>query len=464
MLTVVVPRTTAEAFTATLSGPQGTRELVRVDPTPVTPPRFQQVQVQPNGVASVAGQVDPGARVSFLANGREIGAATATAQGAFSIGPTPPLTAGVTRFELRASHPDGRVAASPERIVVDIPTVPGGAFSATLEAPGQAPRVIAQTAAANPRMPRFEQAEARPDGGFSISGTIEPGGRIALLRNGQPVGQPVVAGANGGFAFSASDALPPGATEFRLRSTLSDGRTATSEERFVVVIPRSGADAFEARVEQPGQPPRVIARVEAQPIAAARFERIEASEAGVVSVTGRGEPGARVELRVGDTVIAAATVGVDGTFALGPTAPLGAGRHALRLFSGVADGRTSLGPETLAIERPAGQDQAFRVAVEEDGRAARVIAERAAGAPLSRMFDTLPPPPVVPPLIADALPQPAPRATPQPTPVAPAAPVALVAPTVQAAPTPPAAQPAPARPVANVPPPPRRALADRDLK
>jgi len=466
LLTVVVPRTTAEAFTAVISGPGGTRELARIDPTPVVIPRFQQVQVQPNGVASIGGQVDPGARVLLLANGREIGGATANPQGNFAIGPTQPLAAGVTRLELRSTHSDGRIAMSAERIIIDIPTVPGGAFSATLEAPQQVPRVLAQTPAANPRLPRFDNVEARPDGTFTATGTVEPNARVSLLQNGQPSGPPVMSAANGQWSLSPVEPAQPGTTEYRLRSVLGDGRTAASEERLVIQRPRTAAEAFEARVEQQGQPPRIAARIEAQPIPAPRFGQIVAGDGGALTLSGSAAPGARVELRAGSEAVSSTLAGGDGGFSMRLEVPPVISRTIYGLFSSVSDGRSSTAPDQLFAERT--QGGALRMGlIDAAGAQGAVLLDQPAVATISDLIAALPPPPPIPVLVLPPAPAAPPVTAPAPAPEQP-----MLAPTPPAPPTgvmpgvqPQVAAPAhPAQPRASVPNAPRRPMHERDIK
>jgi hypothetical protein len=449
LLTVVVPRTTAEAFTAVISGPGGNRELARIDPTPLVVPRFQQVQVQPNGVASIGGQVDPGARVLLLANGREIGGATANPQGNFAIGPTQPLAAGVTRLELRSTHSDGRIAMSAERMIVDIPTVPGGAFSATLEAPQQVPRVLAQTPAANPRLPRFDAVEARPDGTFTATGTVEPNARVSLLLNGQPSGQPVMSATNGQWSLSPVEPAQPGTTEYRLRSVLGDGRTATSEERLIIQRPRTAAEAFEARVEQQGQPARVAARIEAQPIPAPRFGQVVVGEGGALTLSGTAAPGARVELRAGSEVLSSVLAGGDGGFNLRFQVPPAIARTIFGLFSSVADGRSSTAPDQMFAERS--QGGALRMGlIDAAGTQGAVFLDQPAVATIRDLIAALPPPPPIPVLVLPAAPVPQPVTPPTTA-------VQTVQPRM-AAPAP------PAQPRASVPNAPRRPMLERDIK
>jgi hypothetical protein len=517
-LTVVVPRTTAEAFVATLSGGANPpREITRVDPRPVVPPDFGTMRIEPNGSITVEGQVDGGARVTLLGNGREIASTTADASGQFRLGPTPALEPGVTRLELRSTHVDARSAMSNDRLIVDVPAVVGGAFTATREVPGQPVQVVASRPAEPSRIPRFETVDVQPNGVVRVGGNLEPNARVALVENGQVIAE-TTSDASGAFRVGPTAPLPPGETGFRLRSVLADGRTATSEERLVVQVPRGPTEPFQATIEVVNVAPRVLARVDPAPIPppTPRFEIVRVEPDGTALFTGRSDPNARMSLLAGQTALAEAAAGASGDWSMVPREPFPPGTTELRLRATGADGRASAtSDERLSIIFPRIAGEAFGVVLEAPNETPRIIAR---GVALARAgIDAPPPPPpppppsppapvatMPPPIPPDAFPPPPEMPSPpiieaSPTPAAapPVFPPETVAtaldpvspdafppppempgqPVIDAVPAPPAPPPVPTPPPAappaaepapviraNVPPPPRRPLPDRQIK
>lgn len=466
-LTVIVPRTTAEAFVVTLAGGSGPpRELSRVDPRPVLAPDFGGVRIEPNGSMTTEGQVDGGARVTLLGNGREVASAMADGAGRFRLGPTPPLEPGVTRFELRSTHPDARSVMSADRIIVDVPAVPGGAFAATREVPGQPAQVVASRPAEPSRVPRFETVDVQPNGVVTAGGTVEPSARVGLVANGQLIAE-AASDASGAFRLGPTQPLSPGETGIRLRSVLGDGRTATSEERLVVQVPRGPNEPFQATIEVVNVAPRVLARVEPAPIPppAPRFEIVRVEPDGTALFAGRSEPNARIALLSGQTVLADATVGPSRDWSVVPREPFPPGTTELRLRATSADGRAStISGERLSVIFPRVAGESFGAVLESPNEAPRIVAR---GAALARAGIAAPPPP--PPVPIVTTPAPIPPGAFPPPPDMPGPPVidtVTTPPSVPrvSAPVPPTVgEPAPTV-RANVPPPPRRALPDREIK
>ena len=124
-------------------------------------------------------------------------------------------------------------------------------------------------------MPAFDIARIEPTGDAVIAGRAAPGAMVELLRNGERHDR-VVADQSGQFVM-VPPRLPPGNYELTLRSSQPNGRQATSEQSVMVALdkPEPGSSTVGSRAAvkfdlpqirvATGQPPRVIAAINAAP-------------------------------------------------------------------------------------------------------------------------------------------------------------------------------------------------------
>lgn len=82
-----------------------------------TGPRFDVARIDPDGVAVIAGQSAPGAKVELLRGGETLESAVADAAGQFVMTP-PKLPSGRYELTLRAKAPDGTVTQSSQSVPV----------------------------------------------------------------------------------------------------------------------------------------------------------------------------------------------------------------------------------------------------------------------------------------------------------------------------------------------------------
>jgi nucleoid-associated protein YgaU len=123
--------------------------------------------------------------------------------------------------------------------------------------------------------PAFDIARIEPTGDAVIAGRAVPGAMVELLRNGERHDR-VVADQSGQFVM-VPPRLPPGNYELTLRSSQPNGRQAASEQSVMVALdkPEPGSSTVGSRAAvkfdvpqirvATGQPPRVIAAINAAP-------------------------------------------------------------------------------------------------------------------------------------------------------------------------------------------------------
>ncbi len=97
----------------------------KAEPAPpvarIVPPSFDVVRIEPSGDAVIAGRAEPGAEVTILESGREIGRLEANPRGEWMFVPEKPLSPGSRELSLRSRTEDGIAAESKDAVVVVVP-------------------------------------------------------------------------------------------------------------------------------------------------------------------------------------------------------------------------------------------------------------------------------------------------------------------------------------------------------
>ncbi|RDE04987.1 BapA/Bap/LapF family large adhesin [Sphingomonas aracearum] len=337
--TLSAAQTNGEVLTATQSDPAGnlSPEASATAPDLVanTNPDAPTTAVSADG-GFVTGTAQPGAAITvYDANGVQVAAGTAAADGSYSVALSPPRIDGET-IRVTQTEADGDVsppatATAPDLTAPDAPTIainadgtvatgtgePGatvtltdpsgavlgtalvqanGSYTATLNPPQTDAQVVTATqadaagnvsGAATDVAPDFT-APAAPTLSISADGTVaggtgEPGATVTLTgANGAVIGTALVA-ADGSFATPLT---PP----------LTNGEPVVASQTDAAGNASPAASAVSPDFTAPGAPSATIGADGAQ-------------------VTGTGEPGAQIVVRDGaGTVLGTATVAADGSY------------------------------------------------------------------------------------------------------------------------------------------------------
>ncbi len=201
--------------------------------------------------------------------------------------------------------------------------------------------------AESPEAPRFDIVRVEPNGDAVVAGRGKPNTVVEMLVDGKPVAK-ALADPNGQFAL-VPPPLPKGSSEIVLRSRTADGQESRSTQSVAVSVSPKGdtqplvalttPDAPTVVLSQPGAPEALSGAVRpgagatalagqgapkgAEAVAgsdrAARIVSVDSEPGGKLFVTSAGTPGSQVRLYLNDTLIAPATVGLDGrvTFTIG---------------------------------------------------------------------------------------------------------------------------------------------------
>lgn len=247
-------------------------------------PGFDIVRVTPDGSALVAGRAAPGARVTIAADGTELAATRADADGNFVAIFEAAPSAAPRAMSLESEAADGSRTTSDE-VVLLLPGVP-------------------------PKEPTPD-ADASPAGGGGLASGNENGNE-----DGSDGEAPPAEAGDTGFAPADGEAHGP---DIAATAIL---RPDAVEARLAVPV-----------IGDPAAPRRVT------------LASISYADAGEVTLAGAGTAGARLRAYVDDDLAREAAVGPDGRWTL-DLADVAAGLYRLRIDQLAADGRVASRVET----------------------------------------------------------------------------------------------------------------------
>ncbi len=190
------------------------------------PPSFDIVRVSPSGDAVIAGRAVPGASVTIIDNGHEVGRADANPEGSFVIIPDHPLAVGGRELALAARGADGKTTIAEAPVLVVVPERPGANARVANAAPAAPPAAFALL---TPPIgaPRLLQAPpAAPDdasravkfgldiidygehGAIRFAGNAPPGATVRLYVDNKPLGDAVADATHRWMLVPPTDVLP----------------------------------------------------------------------------------------------------------------------------------------------------------------------------------------------------------------------------------------------------------------
>ncbi|HSO41996.1 MAG TPA: Ig-like domain-containing protein [Rhodospirillales bacterium] len=189
--------------------------------------------------------------------------------------------------------------------------------------------------------PSFDVVRVNPEGDTVMAGRAAPGSTVTILDGERVVGD-VKADENGEWVFVPEEALAPGERRLTLRVEDPGGKSATSEDTVVLIVPQPGKD-IAGRPAQPGSqalalrlgPEGSAAAVLQGPSAASEappvsIQAVDYGEGGSATVSGRAAPGATVQLYLENTRSGRAQAGADGTWRMVIETPPNAETFSLR--------------------------------------------------------------------------------------------------------------------------------------
>lgn len=190
---------------------------------PSIAPSFDVVRITRDGNSVMAGRAEPGAEVTVLDQGKELGSVRADQRGEWVLVPTEPLPSGARELTLRAEGDSGTneskqvvVVAVPEREQAAPPSMPlavltprdGAGPSRVLQGPGEAPTGPSTG-------PVVDIVDYDDKGNLIFSGRAAPNAQLRLYSDGTFIGSARSDG-EGRWSLIPGLDIPPGEHELRV--------------------------------------------------------------------------------------------------------------------------------------------------------------------------------------------------------------------------------------------------------
>lgn len=207
-------------------------------PAPATPlagPSFDVVRVNPDGRAVIAGRAAPGARVTVLDGGREIGSVDADARGEWVLLPDQPLPAGARELSLRARLGQEPPRLGEKSVVLMVPEGQGGALAVAVPRdPRASGSTVLQTPTESDGLARSSDlvlgaVDYDADGNFQINGKAPPGTVVQAYLGNKLVGRGQ-ADASGLWRILPTETVAEGTHQLRIDQVQPDGKVVARLE------------------------------------------------------------------------------------------------------------------------------------------------------------------------------------------------------------------------------------------
>jgi len=233
------------------------------------------------------------------------------------------------------------------------PTPPGTAARAPTEPSPQPPP------AAGPVAPSFDVVRINPKGDTVMAGRAAPGAKVTILDRGEVIGE-ATADKRGEWVFVPHAPLPPGTSQLTLESD-ADGNKVSSDASVMLLVPEPGKDIAGRPTEQPQQPlalripetgpekvtvsdgpvPSVVLQkpTAGEPGLLLTVDAIDYDDAGRLSISGRAQADALIQLYLDNGFLGRTTTGADNRWSVTPDIRVEPGLYTLRVDQVDAGGR-----------------------------------------------------------------------------------------------------------------------------
>ena len=188
--------------------------------------------------------------------------------------------------------------------------------------------------------PSFDVVRIGPEGNTVMAGRARPGSTVVILDNGKPIGE-VTADKRGEWVFVPKKPLPPGSRELTLEMRVAGKKTVTAGDVVVLVVPERDKDiagrptdqpsgALALKVPRDGGPSTLMQSPSGKPATGLGVETLDYDDRGRLTISGRADPKAKVNLYLNNGFIGQARADADGVWRLSPDAPIKPGLYTLR--------------------------------------------------------------------------------------------------------------------------------------
>ncbi|MBL8643501.1 MAG: LysM peptidoglycan-binding domain-containing protein [Rhodospirillaceae bacterium] len=180
-----------------------------------------------------------------------------------------------------------------------------------------------------PTLPNFDVVRVDAKGNTVMAGRALPGATVLILDGEKEIGK-VTADKNGEWVFTPETPLPPGTRQLSLRMIGPDGKTKNSDKVVVMSVPESGGEVLIVEQARDGGKSRVLQGIGA----ASQTLNVEAADydsTGKISLSGKAEPGATVQVYLDNEFIGRAVADEKGNWEVEAPGKATAGNHTVRV-------------------------------------------------------------------------------------------------------------------------------------
>ncbi len=178
--------------------------------------------------------------------------------------------------------------------------------------------------------PTFDVVRVNPQGEAVIAGRAAPGAAVVILVNGEPIGE-VLADGRGEWVFVPDKPLPPGNLKLSLVMRIK-GIETPSASFVVLAVPKGAEKPLAVKIDKGGS--TVLQKPgNAEEKRALTVDAVDYGENGTLNISGRADPGSRVQLYLNNTFIGRTKAGSEGMWRMIPTESVAPGLYTLRADS-----------------------------------------------------------------------------------------------------------------------------------
>ena len=248
---------------------------------------------------TITGKGEPGATVEVIDNGKPLGTTTVDSVGNWTFTPETPLTDGPHEITTTQTDPAGNTSEPSDPLVLTVDTT----------APAK-PEGVGATDNVGPNVGEIPSGGTTDDNTPTITGKGEPGATVEVIDNGKPLGTATVDSA-GNWTFTPETPLTDGPHEITTTQTDPAGNTSEPSDPLVLTVDTTA----------PAKPEGIGATDNVGPNVG------EISSGGTTddntpTITGKGEPGATVEVIDNGQPLGTTTVDSAGNWTFTPETPL----------------------------------------------------------------------------------------------------------------------------------------------
>jgi LysM repeat protein len=228
-------------------------------------------------------------------------------------------------------------------------------LSFTLQSPfNERSRGTATRTAPGPILPSFDVVRIDAKGNTVMAGRAAPGAVVVILDDDREIAR-VTADQNGEWVFTPDTPLPAGAHQLSLKVEQPGGPALVSANVVVMSVPEQGGEVLIVEQARDGGKSRVLQGPDAPAeLKTLTVDAVDYDSAGKITLGGKAEPGAVVQVYLDNTFIGRALADQSGNWQVEPEATVAPGSHTLRADQvGATDSVLARVEVPFTVEAPA---------------------------------------------------------------------------------------------------------------